>query len=56
MPTTDQFQVNELASSWMLTTYLDESLRVSRDDAGRVFVMMKDLDSLLASELDEHLF
>jgi len=45
-------QVSELASSWMLTTYLDETLRISRDDTGRVFVMMKD-DPLLASEFED---
>jgi hypothetical protein len=31
---------NEL---WMLTTYLDDTLRVSRDDKGGVFVMLKDV-------------
>lgn len=26
----------------MLTTYLDDTLRISRDDTGHVFVMLKD--------------
>ena len=43
-------QASELGAAWMLSTYLDETLRISRDDAGRVFVLMKD-DPLLASEL-----
>ncbi|GIL79004.1 hypothetical protein Vretifemale_8414, partial [Volvox reticuliferus] len=30
-------------SLWMLTTYLDDTLRISRDDEGRVFVMLKDV-------------
>jgi hypothetical protein len=34
---------NELTSMWMLTTYLDDTLRVSRDDSGRVFVLLKDV-------------
>ncbi|EFJ52992.1 hypothetical protein VOLCADRAFT_46017, partial [Volvox carteri f. nagariensis] len=33
--------VSEAASLWMLTTYLDDTLRISRDDEGRVFVMLK---------------
>lgn len=33
----------EAASLWMLTTYLDDSLRVSRDDAGKVFVLIKEV-------------
>lgn len=33
----------ESPALWMLTTYLDESLRISRDDSGRVFVMLKDV-------------
>lgn len=33
--------VASATSLWMLTTYLDDTLRVSRDDEGRVFVMLK---------------
>jgi len=50
-----EVQVSELASSWMLTTYLDETVRISRDESGRLFVMMKDFekdDPLFASEDD----
>lgn len=36
-------QLADRAAMWMLTTYMDDSLRVSRDDAGRVFVMVKDV-------------
>ncbi|GIL78999.1 hypothetical protein Vretifemale_8406, partial [Volvox reticuliferus] len=35
--------VQDVASLWMLTTYLDDTLRISRDDEGRVFVMLKDV-------------
>ncbi|KAF9588463.1 hypothetical protein IFM89_010489 [Coptis chinensis] len=35
------------AQSWLLTTYLDEELRVSRGDAGSVFVLIKEGSSLL---------
>jgi hypothetical protein len=33
---------SEQLSMWMTTTYLDGGLRVSRDDAGKVYVMLKD--------------
>jgi hypothetical protein len=33
----------EASSLWLLNTYLDEGLRVSRDANGRVFVMIKDV-------------
>ena len=33
--------LSSAASLWMLTTYLDDNLRISRDDEGRVFVMLK---------------
>lgn len=36
-------RMGERASMWLLTTYMDDSLRVSRDDTGRVFVMLKDV-------------
>eukprot|EP00198_Chlamydomonas_reinhardtii_P009628 XP_001698965.1 plastid lipid associated protein [Chlamydomonas reinhardtii] len=35
--------MSSAASLWMLTTYLDDNLRISRDDEGRVFVMLKDV-------------
>ncbi|KAI8000400.1 hypothetical protein LOK49_LG09G00225 [Camellia lanceoleosa] len=37
------------AESWLLTTYLDEELRISRGDAGSVFVLIKEGSSLLTS-------
>ncbi|PSS10386.1 Plastid-lipid-associated protein [Actinidia chinensis var. chinensis] len=33
---------NSNAESWLLTTYLDKELRISRGDAGSVFVLLKD--------------
>uniref|UniRef100_A0A7S0R2S3 LysM domain-containing protein n=1 Tax=Chlamydomonas leiostraca TaxID=1034604 RepID=A0A7S0R2S3_9CHLO len=45
-------EVSEAASLWMLTTYLDETVRISRDDSGRVFVMLKDV-SLYAREVEQ---
>nr|UOI39544.1 PAP/fibrillin family protein [Betula platyphylla]UVJ47673.1 PAP/fibrillin family protein [Betula platyphylla] len=38
---------NSNAESWLLTTYLDEELRISRGDAGSVFVLIKEGSSLL---------
>lgn len=38
---------NSKAESWLLTTYLDEELRISRADGGSVFVLIKDGSSLL---------
>ncbi|XP_059437306.1 plastid-lipid-associated protein, chloroplastic-like [Corylus avellana] len=38
---------NRNAESWLLTTYLDEELRISRGDAGSVFVLIKEGSSLL---------
>jgi hypothetical protein len=38
---------NSKAESWLLTTYLDEELRISRGDAGSVFVLIKEGSSLL---------
>ena len=38
---------NSNAESWLLTTYLDEELRISRGDAGSVFVLLKEGCSLL---------
>ncbi|XP_047311969.1 light-induced protein, chloroplastic-like [Impatiens glandulifera] len=35
------------AESWLLTTYLDEELRISRGDGGSVFVLIKNGSSLL---------
>ncbi|KAI4371160.1 hypothetical protein MLD38_019426 [Melastoma candidum] len=39
---------NSNAESWLLTTYLDEDLRISRGDAGSVFVLIKEGSSLLS--------
>lgn len=36
------------AESWLLTTYLDEDLRISRGDAGSVFVLLKEGSPLLS--------
>lgn len=38
---------NSNAQSWLLTTYLDEDLRISRGDAGSVFVFIKEGSPLL---------
>ncbi|XP_077210995.1 light-induced protein, chloroplastic-like [Tasmannia lanceolata] len=35
------------AQSWLLTTYLDEELRISRGDGGSIFVLVKEGSSLL---------
>lgn len=35
------------AESWLLTTYLDQELRISRGDNGSVFVLIKEGSSLL---------
>lgn len=35
------------AQSWLLTTYLDEDLRVSRGDGGSIFVLVKEGSTLL---------
>ncbi|KAI9085341.1 hypothetical protein K1719_032718 [Acacia pycnantha] len=37
------------APSWLLTTYLDEELRISQGDGGCVFVLIKEGSSLLSS-------
>ncbi|XP_059285788.1 light-induced protein, chloroplastic [Lycium ferocissimum] len=37
------------AQSWLLTTYLDDELRISRGDAGSVFVLIKEGSPLLKS-------
>ncbi|KXZ43989.1 hypothetical protein GPECTOR_76g812 [Gonium pectorale] len=42
-PSVSPGAVSDAASVWMLTTYLDDNLRVSRDDEGRVFIMLKDV-------------
>ncbi|KAL5988049.1 prolyl aminopeptidase [Asimina triloba] len=39
---------NTNAQSWLLTTYLDEELRISRGEGGSVFVLFKDGSLLLA--------
>ncbi|OMO76884.1 hypothetical protein CCACVL1_15343 [Corchorus capsularis] len=38
---------NSNAESWLLTTYLDEEVRISRGDAGSVFVLIKEGSPLL---------
>ncbi|KAL9320784.1 hypothetical protein ACSQ67_012623 [Phaseolus vulgaris] len=38
---------NSNAQSWLLTTYLDQELRISRGDGGSVFVLIKEGSSLL---------
>lgn len=38
---------SDKAQSWLLTTYLDEELRISRGDGGSVFVLIKEGSSLL---------
>jgi len=38
---------NTNAESWLLTTYLDEDLRISRGDGGSVFVLVKEGSPLL---------
>ncbi|KAI4295967.1 hypothetical protein L6164_035960 [Bauhinia variegata] len=40
---------NNNAQSWLLTTYLDEELRISRGDGGSVFVLIKEGSSLLST-------
>lgn len=37
---------SENAQPWLLTTYLDEDLRISRGDNGSVFVFVKDVSAL----------
>ncbi|KAF3325899.1 chromoplast-specific carotenoid-associated protein [Carex littledalei] len=39
---------NNKAQSWLLTTYLDEELRISRGDGGSIFVLIKEGSSLLS--------
>ncbi|KAE9461642.1 hypothetical protein C3L33_06451, partial [Rhododendron williamsianum] len=38
---------NTNTESWLLTTYLDEELRISRGDAGSIFVLIKEGSPLL---------
>ncbi|XP_042509145.1 light-induced protein, chloroplastic-like [Macadamia integrifolia] len=40
---------NTNALSWLLTTYLDDELRISRGDGGSVFVLIKEGSYLLSS-------
>ncbi|XP_023521979.1 chromoplast-specific carotenoid-associated protein, chromoplastic-like [Cucurbita pepo subsp. pepo] len=39
---------NAKAESWLLTTYLDEDVRISRGDGGSVFVLIKEGSALLS--------
>lgn len=44
-----KFQINNSkAESWLLTTYLDEELRISRGDGNSVFIFFKEGSSLLS--------
>ncbi|XP_010928413.1 probable plastid-lipid-associated protein 2, chloroplastic [Elaeis guineensis] len=38
---------NDNAQSWLLTTYLDEELKISRADGGGIFLLIKEGSSLL---------
>ncbi len=40
-------QPTEASCSYMLTTYLDETLRVTRDEDGHVYVMLRDVQASL---------
>ncbi|KAJ6401998.1 hypothetical protein OIU84_014136 [Salix udensis] len=40
---------NRNAESWLLTTYLDDDLRISRGDGGSIFVLIKEGSPLLTS-------
>lgn len=33
----------DMTSMWMLTTYLDDTMRISRDDSGKLFVLLKEM-------------
>lgn len=44
-----KFNLSQNAESWLLTTYLDEELRISRGDRGSVFVFIKEGSPLLSS-------
>ena len=33
-------------ASWLVTTYLDETLRVARDDSGGIHLLLKELVQL----------
>jgi hypothetical protein len=45
MATSPNFELPavEAKALWMLTTYLDGTLRISRDDAGATYIMLKDM-------------
>ncbi|KAK4439387.1 Light-induced protein, chloroplastic [Sesamum alatum] len=40
---------NNNAESWLLTTYLDDELRISRGDGGSIFVLLKEGSPLLTT-------
>lgn len=46
-----KFNLSQNAESWLLTTYLDEELRISRGDAGSVFVFIKEGSPLLGESV-----
>ncbi|WIA32162.1 hypothetical protein OEZ86_003011 [Tetradesmus obliquus] len=39
---------NDSASTWLLTTYLDEDTRITRGDGGSVFILTKDTSSSIS--------
>lgn len=43
-----KFNIGQNEGSWLLTTYLDQELRISRGDAGSVFVFIKEGSLLLS--------
>lgn len=43
------------SSTWLLNTYLDDSLRVSRGDGGSIFVLYKEEPIALPAEIDWHM-
>ncbi|KAK9715024.1 hypothetical protein RND81_06G137400 [Saponaria officinalis] len=43
-----KFNLSQNAQSWLLTTYLDQELRISRGDGGSVFVLIKEGSPLLS--------
>lgn len=42
------------SSTWLLNTYLDDNLRVSRGDGGSIFVLIKEDPIALPAEIDWH--
>lgn len=42
IPSTLRSQLGEAAKAWLVTTYLDDTLRVARGEAGSVFVLWRE--------------